>query len=133
MENSITSDFAGYVNNLFVEEGETVAADAAIMDITEQPVAVTAAPSKAAPATSAAANIPTGPKKAVTVPMPGKILDIQVQPGDEVSKGQVVLVLEAMKMENSITSDFAGTVADILVNVGDTVAADAKVIELVQA
>ena len=129
MENSITSSFAGYVNSLIAEEGETVAADAAILDIVSEMAAPAAEETKAA---KAAPKV-TGPTKAVTVPMPGKILDIQVQPGDEVKKGQVVVILEAMKMENSITAEFSGTVAEILVEVGDTVAADAKVLTLAQA
>ncbi|MGQ1783900.1 biotin/lipoyl-containing protein [Saccharicrinis sp. GN24d3] len=130
MENSITSNYAGYVNTLIAEEGETVAADAAIMDIVDEAVAPAAAtPTKEA---KKAAPKATGPTKAVTVPMPGKILDIQVTPGDVVTKGQVVIILEAMKMENSITTDFAGTVNEIFVEVGDTVAADAKVLDLVQ-
>ncbi|WP_430937282.1 biotin/lipoyl-containing protein [Saccharicrinis sp. 156] len=130
MENSITSNYAGYVNTLIAEEGETVAADAAIMDIVDEAVA----PAAAAPTKEAKKAAPkaTGPTKAVTVPMPGKILDIQVTPGDVVTKGQVVIILEAMKMENSITTDFAGTVNEIFVEVGDTVAADAKVLDLVQ-
>ncbi len=128
MENSITTPYAGYVNNLLVEEGETVPADAALMDIVDE----AAAPAAEAPKASAAAPKATGPTKAVTVPMPGKILDIQVQPGDSVDKGQVVIILEAMKMENSITTDYAGTVNEIFVNVGDTVAADTKVLDIAQ-
>ncbi len=128
MENNITSEFSGYVNNIFAPEGETISADAPIMDIVAEPVA----PGSAAAPTAPAANIPSGPKKAVTSPMPGKILDIQVAVGDTVAKNQVIVILEAMKMENNITCEYAGTVADILVNVGDTVAADAKILELVQ-
>ncbi len=128
MENSITSSFAGYVNTLMAEEGDTLAADAPIMDIVDAPVA-TEVP---AASNAAAAPIATGPTKAVTVPMPGKILDITVQPGDKVAKNQVVITLEAMKMENSITSSFAGTVNQIFVEVGDTVAADAKIFDLIQ-
>ncbi len=128
MENSITVDFAGYVNTLMAAEGDTLPADAPIMDIVDTPVA------KEAPAAApkAAAAKASGPTKAVNVPMPGKILDIQVNPGDKIEKGQVVVILEAMKMENSITSDFAGTVNDIFVNVGDTVAADTKIIDVVE-
>ncbi len=130
MENSITSDIAGYVNTLMAAEGDTLPADAPIMDIVDTPVtneapeATTSAPKTAPKA--------TGPTKAVTVPMPGKILDIQVKEGDTVEKGQVVIILEAMKMENSISSDFAGTVNEIFVNVGDTVAADTKVLDIAQ-
>lgn len=58
---------------------------------------------------------------AVTAPMPGKILDIRVNLGDSVKKGEVLMTLEAMKMENEIVSPRDGTVKDILVKVGDTV------------
>ncbi len=128
MENSITSSFAGYVNNILADEGETVPADAAIMDIVSEAPTASSTKESAAPAAKKA----TVPTKAVTVPMPGKILDIQVKPGDSVKKNQVIIILEAMKMENSITSDFAGTVNEIFVNVGDTVAADSKVLDLIQ-
>ena len=54
-------------------------------------------------------------------PMPGSVLDIKVQKGDKVKKGDVLLVLEAMKMENEITASQDGTVMDVLVGKGDTV------------
>ncbi len=132
MENSITADFAGYVNTLMAAEGDTLAADSPIMDIVDTPVATEAPAATATAAASTSAPKVTGPTKAITVPMPGKILDIQVKSGDKVAKNQVVVVLEAMKMENSITSDFSGTVNEIFANVGDTVAADAKIFDLVQ-
>ena len=57
--------------------------------------------------------------KVVEAPMPGNIFKILVKPGDVVSKGQNVLVLEAMKMENNITSDYAGKVKRILTQEGN--------------
>lgn len=68
--------------------------------------------------------------KTVKAPMPGSILRFMVKPGDTVSKGQTVVVLEAMKMENSIASDYTGTVKRLLVKEGSTVAADAPMIEI---
>ena len=68
--------------------------------------------------------------KVVEAPMPGNIFKILVKPGDVVSKGQNVLVLEAMKMENNITSDYAGKVKRILTQEGKTVTAGAKLIEI---
>lgn len=62
--------------------------------------------------------------------MPGSIMRFLVKPGDTVTKGQPVVILEAMKMENSITSDYAGTVKRLLVKEGSTVAADAPMIEI---
>ena len=68
--------------------------------------------------------------KVVEAPMPGNIFKILVKPGDVVSKGQNVLVLEAMKMENNITSDYAGKVKRILTQEGTSVTAGAKLIEI---
>ncbi len=68
--------------------------------------------------------------KLVEAPMPGSIFKLLVKEGDMVTKGQTVLILEAMKMENSITSDYAGTVKRIFVKEGTIVAADAKLIEI---
>ena len=57
----------------------------------------------------------------VKAPMPGKIFDIKVSVGDKVETNQIVIVLEAMKMENEIVTPIAGTVASIDVNKGDSV------------
>ena len=63
-------------------------------------------------------------------PLPGRIIELKVKVGDAVKAGQEVAVLEAMKMENAITSDFAGTVKQILVRQGQTVATDAVLMEI---
>lgn len=73
------------------------------------------------------------PKKgAITVdaPMPGNILRIYVNPGDEVLKGQKLFLLEAMKMENEIGAPASGRVASIHVKVGDAVAPGETIIIL---
>jgi len=127
MENTITSTHDGYVNNLVAGLGENLPADAVIMDVVSSPIG------KAAPEKPKAAAKVSGPTTGVVVPMPGKILDIQVNPGDTVKPGQVVIVLEAMKMENSIAAEVGGTVNEIFVEVGETVAADTKVLDLVEA
>lgn len=57
----------------------------------------------------------------VKAPMPGSILEVKVKEGDTVKDGDVLLVLEAMKMENELTASQAGTVTQILVKKGDTV------------
>ena len=66
----------------------------------------------------------------VNAPMPGSILRFTVKPGDKVAKGQTVVILEAMKMENSIASDYAGTVKRLLVKEGSSVAADTPMVEI---
>lgn len=93
-----------------------------------------AAPRAAAPAPRAAAPAPATPKAApakkaapaaggsqITAPMPGTIFDIKVNEGDTVAAGDVVLVLEAMKMENEISAPVDGTVQQILVKTGESV------------
>jgi biotin carboxyl carrier protein len=57
----------------------------------------------------------------ITAPMPGKILRVLVKPGDQVEAGQVVVILEAMKMENELKAISKGTVKAVGVDVGDTV------------
>ncbi len=84
------------------------------------PVAATpvAAPAPAAPVASAGAG-----SVAVTAPMPGKILAVKASVGQAVKKGDVVLILEAMKMENEVVAPEDGTIASIDVAVGAAVEA----------
>ena len=92
---------------------------------TAAPVAPTAAPAapKAAPAPAAKPAAPAGAAGAnkVSAPMPGKILDVKVAAGDDVKRGQVVAILEAMKMENEIVAPVDGKVATVNVNKGASV------------
>ena len=64
---------------------------------------------------------PAGAGTAVKAPLPGTINAINVKVGDQVAVGDIVIVLEAMKMQNNIEAEQAGTVTSIAVNVGDTV------------
>ena len=75
-----------------------------------------AAPAPAAPAAAAAAG--TTP---VNAPMPGTILDVKVAVGQAVKEGELVCILEAMKMENEIYAPCAGTVAQVLTSKGASV------------
>ena len=89
-----------------------------------------AAPVAAAPvAAPAPAAAPAAPAPAaggagcvkVSSPMPGKILAVKANVGDSVKKGQVILILEAMKMENEVVAPEDGTIASIDVTVGASV------------
>lgn len=89
------------------------------------PVAKPAAPAPSAPAAPAAA----GAVK-VESPMPGTILDVKASVGASVNEGDVLCILEAMKMENDIVAPSAGTIASINVNKGDSVEAGQVLITL---
>lgn len=93
------------------------------------PVAAPAAPAPApaapepvpAPAPAPAPSAPTAGADAQTAPMPGKILEIKHNVGDAVSANDTVLVLEAMKMENAIVAERAGTITAMHVSAGQMV------------
>ncbi|MBR3884107.1 MAG: acetyl-CoA carboxylase biotin carboxyl carrier protein subunit [Bacteroidaceae bacterium] len=87
---------------------------------------------KPAPATAPVAQPVASPVNghAIKTPLPGVIIDIKVNVGDTVAKGQTVIVLEAMKMENNINADKEGKVVAIKVAKGDTVADGAVLIVL---
>ena len=91
------------------------------------PVAV-AAPA-AAPAAAAAPAV-TGAGEAVTAPMPGNILKVNVNAGDKVKEGQVLVVLEAMQMENEIMAPKDATVTQVVVSKGSTVDTGAPLVVL---
>ena len=82
-----------------------------------------AAPATAAPAAAAAPAAPvvTGAGDPVNAPMPGNILKVNVSQGQAVKSGDVLCVLEAMKMENEIMAPKDGTVTQVLVSKGSTV------------
>jgi biotin carboxyl carrier protein len=66
----------------------------------------------------------------IVSPMPGKVLKINISEGEEVKKGQVLLVVEAMKMENNVMSPADGKIEKLLVNEGDMVEGSALLVKL---
>ncbi len=58
----------------------------------------------------------------VTAPLPGNVMEVFVKAGDTIEAGQVIVIIEAMKMKNSIRSTHAGKIAEVLVHAGETVA-----------
>ncbi len=84
------------------------------------PAAKPAAAPAAKPAAPAAAA-PAGQGTPFKAPLPGTVVDIKVAAGQQVAEGDVVLILEAMKMENEITAEKSGTIVSISVNKGDSI------------
>ncbi len=80
------------------------------------------------PATPAPAAQPAGNGKPILSPLPGVILDLKVNVGDQVKAGQTVAVLEAMKMENNINAEHDGVVTAIKVNKGDSILEGAEIL-----
>ncbi len=124
----------GVAYEVEVEEvGATVAAPVAPVAAPAAPIAAPAAAAAPAPAAAPkAAPAATGKAGSVAIkaPMPGTILKINVKIGDAVKKGDVVCVLEAMKMENEICAPEDGVVASVEVAQGASVATDAMLITL---
>lgn len=95
----------------------TVAAPVA----TPAPAPAPVAPAPVAPEAPAPTAAPAGSGKPVLSPLPGVILDLKVNVGDQVKAGQTVAILEAMKMENNINAECDGTVTAIKVAKGDSI------------
>lgn len=74
-----------------------------------------------APTTSPSPN-PALSGNTLTAPLPGTVVEVFVKPGEKVEAGQILLVIEAMKMKNSIRSTWSGTIGEVLVSTGQTVA-----------
>ena len=118
-----------------VEAGKAMLLDeyAAVAPAPAAPAAAAAAPAPAAapaaaPAPAAAAAPVAG--EAVTAPMPGNILKVSVSQGQAVKEGDLLVVLEAMKMENEIFAPKAGTVAAVNVAKGQSVDTGATMVVL---
>lgn len=121
-------------------EVDVTETDAIVTGITEVPVIVAAAPAapvaapaaapaeapkvEEAPAAPSAPAAPTASGTQIKAPMPGSILAVKASVGQAVKAGDVIVVLEAMKMENDIVASCDGTVKEILVTKGATVNTD---------
>lgn len=108
--------------NAYEVEIEEVKAAAPVAAAPKAAPAAAAPAPKAAPAAAAAAPAAgAAGDNTVTAPMPGKIVKLVASVGQAVNAGDVLLILEAMKMQNEITAPAAGTVKSFAVNAGDSV------------
>ncbi len=138
MENVIASEFTGKVKSVLVQPGQNVMQDDKLVEIE---VAAAAAPAPAAeapkptPAAPKAEPAPAPAPKAapaaaaaggtkITSPLPGSVIKVLVSEGQAVKKGDTLLTLESMKMENAIMAECDGTVSKIAVTAGQNVMQD---------
>ena len=136
MENVIASEVTGKVKSVLVQPGQNVMQDDKLVEIE---VAAAAAPTpaaetpKASPAPAATKAEPApapAPKAApaggtkITSPLPGSVIKVLVSEGQAVKKGDTLLTLESMKMENAILAECDGTVSKIAVTAGQNVMQD---------
>ncbi len=135
MENNVPSEYSGTIKSVLVQPGQNVMQDDKLVEIetvavAAAPAAPAAAPKPApAPVTEAPkaaapkAEAPAGGKK-INSPLPGSIIKVMVSEGQAVKKGDTLLTLESMKMENAVLADCDGTVTKIAVTAGQNVMQD---------
>lgn len=104
-----------------VEQGEAMLVDEYELAAPAAPAPAAAAAAPVAAAAPAAAPVAVAAGEAVKSPMPGNILKINVTQGQKVNEGDVIMILEAMKMENEIVATRSGTIAQIAVSKGAVV------------
>ena len=112
---------------MLLDEYDAIAPVAPVAVPVAAPVAAPAAAPVAAPA---AAPVVVGAGEQINAPMPGTVLRVNVTPGQAVKEGDVLVVLEAMKMENEITAPRAGTVNQVVATKGSTVETGAVLVVL---
>ncbi len=141
MENNITAEADGTVKAIGAQIGQSVNQGDVLVElegaVSAAPVAdpkPVAAPKKAAPApkpTAAPAPKPASVGgKTISAPLPGTITSVSVKVGQSVKKGEVLVVLEAMKMANDIVSEWDGTVKNVLVQQGASVNVGDALVEI---
>lgn len=124
MENSIKSEYTGVVKAVLVEAGKNVMQDDKLIEIetvASAPVAPQAQPASAPQPSPAAA--PAGGLKVVS-PLPGSVVKVAVAEGQQVKKGDLLLTLESMKMENNVLAEQDGVIKQIAVSASQNVMQD---------
>ena len=140
MENNVCAESDGTIKNVLVKQGQNVMQDDVLIEFegtiveaaapapAPKPQAKPAAP-KAAPAPAAAPK-PAGSASAVKAPLPGSIIKVLVSEGQSIKRGDVLLTMESMKMENNIMAEKDGVVGKIYVQAGKSVMQDDVLLDL---
>jgi len=115
MENEVVAEKAGIVSAIKVKQGEAVEVGAVLLTLTGENDA-SSAPTLAPTAAAATAN-----ENGIAAPLAGNVWKIEVTPGQKVQEGDLLLILEAMKMENEICAERDGTVGDLFIREGQSV------------
>lgn len=127
MENSIMAEADGVISKIYVEAGKSVMQDDKLVDITVSgapaaaPAPAPVAKPEPAPAAAPAPAANAANAKPVKSPLPGSIIKILVSEGESVKRGQTLLTMESMKMENEIKAEKDGVVTSIKVTPGQNV------------
>ncbi len=130
MENNIAAEKDGVVKSVLVTPGQNVMQDDKLVEFTADAVAapVVEAPKVETPKPAAAPEAPKAAAPAggfkVVSPLPGSVVKVAVEVGQEVKKGDLLLTLESMKMENSILAERDGKVTSVAVSAGQSVMQD---------
>lgn len=135
MENNVVAEFDCTVKNVVVKEGQSVNGGDNLVEVesvasAQAPVAAPAPAAPKAVAAAAPAPTPSAGAKTVNAPLPGNVVKIACAVGQQVAAGDVLVVMEAMKMENNIVAESAGTVKAILVQQGSTVQSGDPLVEI---
>lgn len=134
MENNISAEADGVVKSILITPGQNVMQDDKLIEFAVAAAAQPTAPApkpQPAPQPQPAAPAPAAPKPAapaggykVVSPLPGSVVKVAVAVGADVKKGDVLLTLESMKMENNILAEKDGKVTAIMVSAGQSVMQD---------
>ena len=135
MENNVVAEFDCTIQNVLVKEGQTVNGGDKLVEVVSTATAAPAPAPKAASAPAPAAApapkaAPAAGAKTVNAPLPGNIVKIACTVGQAVNSGDVLVVMEAMKMENNIVAETTGTVKNIFVQQGQTVQSGDALVEV---
>lgn len=132
MENNIMTEYDGVVKAIHVSVGKSVMQDDLLIEIeaTESAASPMAQPTAAPVAQPAAKPAPKASAESIKAPLPGSIMKVLVTPGQRVKRGDVLLTMESMKMENSIMAERDCTIKAVYVEVGKNVMQDDVLVDI---